>query len=247
MGAPQLAPHPDAFPSALPLQVDDPVVVAAHDWDAFAAVDEMHNHWNRPGWSTGTRAVYWLLTISDSAFIAHARRCQSLVRHLRFDEIAPDGFHLTLGRVGIADTLSERQIRNLVATVRAKAPPAFALTAIPLTGSRGAFRYSVAPWTPIVELHHVLVSSSEACGLPAMTPTARLRPHVGIGYANRTLSAVIARNAVLPLRSQPSVALRVETADLVEMRRESGAYKWRLLHRVRLGTPTPAASLSPET
>ncbi|MET8768475.1 2'-5' RNA ligase family protein [Streptomyces sp. NPDC004658] len=231
------APHPDAFPSVPPIDIDNPATVAAHDWAAFNAVSAMKNHWHRPGWSETTRAVYWLLTISDSAFIAHARRCQSFVRHLQFDEIAPDGFHLTLGRVGVVDMLNdEGQMEGLVATVQAKAPPAFVLTAVPLTGSRGALRYSVAPWTPILELHQVLVTASEACGLPSMAPTARLRPHIGIGYANRPLPAAVARNAVLPLRSLPPATLTIDRADLVEMWREPGAYKWRIIHSVQLQT-----------
>ena len=234
---PLSAPHPDSFPSVPPIDIDDPATVAAHDWAAFNAVSAMHNHWDRPGWSERTRAVYWLLTISDSAFIAHARRCQSFIRHLQFDEIAPEGFHLTLGRVGVIDTVNDGgQIEKVAATVQAKAPPSFALTAVPLTGSRGALRYSVAPWTPILELHQLLVAASDTCGLPPMAPTARLRPHIGIGYANRTLPAALARTAVLPLRALPPATLTIDRAALVEMWREPGAYKWRILHSVQLQT-----------
>lgn len=233
--APPLTTHPDAFPASPPSDLDDPDVIAAHDWSAFEGVSEMRDHWQRAGWSPGTRAYYWLLSITDRAFTDQAAHCQDAVRGLgALDLISPSDFHATLGRIGLVDAVREDQLDRLVQVVRADPPQAFPLTAMPLTGSRGALRYSVAPWTPVVDLHGRLVAASDAVGLPTMKPSSRLRPHIGIGYVNRLLPAGPVRDAVEPLRALPAVHLLIDRIDLVELRREPAAYKWRVIHTIQL-------------
>ncbi|MFD9038757.1 2'-5' RNA ligase family protein [Streptomyces bottropensis] len=227
--------HPEAFPASPPYDLDDPGVIAAHDWAAFECISEMRDHWQRAGWSPGTRAYYWLLSITDPAFTDQAAHCQEVVRGLgAFDLISLGDFHATLGRVGLVDAVREDQLDRLARMVSADPPQAFPLTAIPLTGSRGALRYSVAPWTPLVDLHRRLVAASAAVGLPAMKPSSRLRPHIGIGYCNQLLPAGPVRDAVGPLRALPAIPLLVDRVDLVELRREPAAYKWRVIHTIQL-------------
>ncbi|MEV7887499.1 2'-5' RNA ligase family protein [Streptomyces sp. NPDC002817] len=233
--APPLTTHPDAFPASPPFDLDDADVIAAHDWAAFEDVSEMRDHWQRPGWSPGTRAYYWLLSITDPAFTDQAALCQEAVNGLgAFDLIGPGDFHATLGRVGLVDDIHDDQLDRLVRLVRDDPPHAFPLAAMPLTGSRGALRYSVAPWTPVVDLHRRLVAASAAVGLPAMKPSSRLRPHIGIGYCHQLLPAGPVRDAVGPLRALPAIRLLVDRVDLVELRREPAAYKWRVIHTVQL-------------
>ncbi|MEU6229873.1 2'-5' RNA ligase family protein [Streptomyces sp. NPDC047042] len=233
---PLITSHPDAFPVAPPPDLDDPGSITAHDWRAFDTLTEMQNHWQRPGWTSSTRAYYWLLTISDEpAFVAQARRCQDAVRHLQaFDLIDSESFHLTLGRIADANTVDEALLFRLAENVQAIAPAAFTLSALPLTGSRGALRYSVAPWSPIVGLLQLLVAASASCGLPHMKSSSRLRPHIGIGYCGRKLPAEPVHEAVRPLRSLPPTELLIDHVDLVEMRREGASYRWRVVHTVDL-------------
>jgi 2'-5' RNA ligase len=217
--------------------LDDPDVIAAHDWAAFRDVAEVHDHWQRPGWSPDMRAYYWLLEITDPAFTEQAAHCQDVIGRLRaFDLISPDGYHSTLGRIAPVGAVDGHHLDHLVRLVHADTPRAFPLTAIPLTGSRGALRYSVAPWTPIIDLHRRLVAASEAAGLPRMTPSSRLRPHISIGYCNQLLPAEPVRAAVEPLRTLTPVQVLVDRVDLVELRREPAAYKWQVIHTVRLPT-----------
>ncbi|WP_226962453.1 hypothetical protein [Streptomyces sp. C8S0] len=100
--------NPDVFPADPPRDPDDAAVIAEHDWAAFSQVTVMTNHWDRPGWTDETRAYYWLLTITDEAFVAHAQQCQRAVRDLGFDEIDQRRFHLTLGRIGLVEEVSTR-------------------------------------------------------------------------------------------------------------------------------------------
>ena len=226
-----LAIDPRAFPSAPPLDPDDPRAVSAHDWDAFTAVNEMGNHWDRPGWTSATRAYYWMLTFPDAVPLSsQARHCQQELRHLGFDEIDHDGFHVTLGRIGLVNDVSSQQLESLVANAAHRGAERFTLQAIPLTASRGAIRYSIAPWHPVLRLHAAIAATGIESGLPLDKPTSSLRPHVGIAYCNQALPAHEVRAAILPLRDLDAVELHVDQAQLVELRIEHRAYRWQVVH-----------------
>ncbi|MFC7306839.1 2'-5' RNA ligase family protein [Streptomyces monticola] len=231
----RLESDPSAFPSALPPSTTDPKVIAEHDWAAFGELEKMTNHWDRPGWTPSTRAYYWMLTFPDAAALADlAQDCQTKLKHLRFDDIAPEGLHLTLGRIGLVDQIPATHPELLAAAVHDSAPSAFALDAIPLTASRGALRFSVAPWDPVVALHETLSHITAKAGSSLRRPTSALRPHIGISYCNRPIAASTVRESLRPLRSLPSAEVPVEHIRIVELRREDRAYRWRTLHSVRL-------------
>ncbi|WP_331732491.1 2'-5' RNA ligase family protein (plasmid) [Streptomyces sp. NBC_00015] len=231
----RLVPHPASFPTDPPRDPDSAWAVATHDWQAFAEVTSMINHWDRPSWRPGTRAVYWLLTFSTPLLVDQARQCQEAIRHLGFDAIGMRRLHLTLGRIGLSDALFRSQLTSLAAEVRRhRLPPEFPLSAIPMTASRGAVRYSVAPWTPVITLHARLAQASSTIGLPPMDSSGYLRPHLGIAYCNRSLSASEVRAAVEPLRLLPPVPLLVDRVQLVEMWRVQGAYHWQVLEEISL-------------
>lgn len=225
-----------AFPSAPPPDLDDPQAVAAHDWAAFDQVEEMSNHWDRRGWTPSTRAYYWMLTFpADSPLAEHAKHCQDKIRHLNFDSIdAGGGLHLTLGRVGTIEDVSARQLDKLLAAAAAMRTGRFQLQAVPMTASRGAVRYSVAPWTPVLDLHAKLSVVGTQCRLPFRKPTAVLRPHIGIAYCNRRADASMVRESIRPLRDLNSASVPVDHLHLVEMRRDDRAYRWRVIDRVDL-------------
>ncbi|QNT92366.1 RNA 2',3'-cyclic phosphodiesterase [Streptomyces griseofuscus] len=224
-----------AFPSAPPPDMADPKAIAAHDWAAFDRVEEMSNHWDRRGWTPSTRAYYWMLVFpAGSALAEHARNCQDEIRDLNFDSIDADGLHLTLGRIGTIEEVSLEQLDTLLATTAAMPTGRFRLQAVPMTASRGAVRYSVAPWTPVLDLHSQLSVAGAQRQLPFRKPTAALRPHIGIAYCNRPTDASIVREAIRPLRDIDSVSLPVDHLHLVEMRREDRAYRWHVIDQVDL-------------
>lgn len=233
----RLVPHPASFPADPPPDPDSAWAVAAHDWNAFDQVTTMVDHWDRPSWRPGMRAVYWLLTFSSPHLADQARQCQEAIGHLGFDAIGMRSLHVTLGRVAPADVLSRSQLNGLAAVVRRQhLPHGFALSAIPMTASRGAVRYSVAPWTPVITLHSQLARASSAVGLPRMSSSAHLRPHLGIAYCNRSLPASEVRAAIEPLRLLPPVPLFVDRVQMVEMWRVEGAYDWQVVEEISLPT-----------
>ncbi|MFJ2629220.1 2'-5' RNA ligase family protein [Streptomyces sp. NPDC087532] len=233
------------FPSTPPSSLDDPKAIADNDWSAFSAVTNMTNHWNRRGWSDHSRFYYWMLTLSGQPRLAeHAQHCQDTLRPLGLDNISADGFHLTLARIGPVQDVSDSRLEAMAAAATPNLPAAFDLQAIPLTASRGAVRYSVAPWTPVLDLHACLSAINHDHGVPHTTSTALLRPHVGIAYCNRPIPAHTVREVISPLRELPPVTLPVWTVSLVELRRDVPRYEWETVHEFTLMNGTgPRRSL----
>ncbi|KPI15670.1 hypothetical protein OK074_2115 [Actinobacteria bacterium OK074] len=230
---------PAAFPVEPPADPDDLECIAAHDWAAFDSLSEMTNHWSRPSWPDGARAYYWMLTFPNaSALTDLALRCQETLAPLRLDPVpAEDGLHITLARVGGRTSVTRAQLAALARTAAPLLPSAFGLRAVPLAGSRGAVRFSVGPWGPLVRLHAALLSANQAEGIAPAKPTAYFRPHLSIAYSNRRHDARPVVDAVAPLRALPAVDVDVAEVQLVELRREGTTYRWEVRETLPLTAP----------
>lgn len=233
---PLLSADPAAFPAEPPADTHDPAVTAAHDWAAFSALDEMTDHWARPGWSDGSRAYYWMLTFPDDQRLATlAGHCQEELAPLGLDPVPTDGLHITLARVGRPGAVALGQLDGLARDAEALLPPAFSIRAMPLAGSRGAVRLSLGPWEPLLRLHHALAEAGSSAGLAPKKPTSAFRPHLSLAYNNRRRLAAPVVEAVSGLRALPAVELSVAAVQLVELRREGRTYRWDVRKSVPLG------------
>ncbi|MER6460457.1 2'-5' RNA ligase family protein [Streptomyces sp. NPDC001228] len=231
-----LSADPAAFPAEPPADTHDPAVTAAHDWAAFSALDEMTDHWARPGWSDGSRAFYWMLTFPDDQRLATlAGHCQEELAPLGLDPVPTDGLHITLARVGRPGAVAPDQMDNLARDVEALLPSAFSIRAMPLAGSRGAVRLSLGPWEPLLRLHHALAEAGSSAGLAPKKPTSAFRPHLSLAYNNRRRPAAPVVEAVSGLRALPAVELSVSAVQLVDLRREGRTYRWDVRKSVPLG------------
>ncbi|WP_328665766.1 2'-5' RNA ligase family protein [Streptomyces sp. NBC_00328] len=223
-----------AFPPDPPRDLVDPHAIAAHDWAAFQAVSHMSNHWDRPGWNGG-RAYYLMLTFPDErALINDARACQDAVADPALDLVPSDGLHITLNKVADSAAMSERDLARVVQVAQDMAPKAFDLQVGPLAGSRGALRYSVAPWNPLIGLHAMLARAGALAGAPGGRSTESFRPHLGIAYSNTNRPADSVIGQVAALRGQPALPVHVSHADLVELRRENATYRWDVISAITL-------------
>lgn len=239
--SPELDTDPSAFPSAPPASLDDPEVIVEHDWRAFQRVERMADHWDRPGWSDRQRKYYWMHTFPDPGpLLQRTEHCQRALQHLGMDPVPADGLHVTLLRVGAVDQVSTAQVEHLLALTQDLPVSAFHVLAHPLAGSRGAVRFSLTPWKPLVRLHAALHAVGKQAGVPGGTPTTAFRPHLGIAYSNQERSAPAVIDAVEPLRSLPPVPLHFTTVDLVELRRQDRTYRWRTIRSV----PLPSSATS---
>lgn len=243
---PELATDPSAFPCEPPADLDDPDTIVGHDWHAFQGVEHMGDHWDRPGWSDGQRTYYWMLTFSGaSELLGLAEHCQKALHDLGMDPVPSDGLHVTMLRVGRTDQVSVDQIEQLLTVAQDLPVRAFRLLVHPLAGSRGAVRFSLSPWRPMIRLHAALADAGEGVGVPGGRPTSAFRPHLGIAYNNRARPAAPVVDAVGQLRSLPPAVLDVATVELVELRRQDRAYRWRTVHSVPLRPEVPSQPSTP--
>ncbi|MFD9773396.1 2'-5' RNA ligase family protein [[Kitasatospora] papulosa] len=230
-----------AFPAVPPPDLDDPQQITANDWNAFQTVGRMTNHWERPGWVPGHRAYYWMLTFPDEPeLIDQARRCQQALADLDMDEVPHDGLHITMNKIGSCADVEPRTVDLLAHVAGGRLGSRFELRAEPMAGSKGAIRFSVTPWTQLVELHTALHRAGQDAGVPGGRPSSLFRPHLGILYNNRERRAAPVIDAVSDLRKRPSVALHLKRVDLVELRREGRTYRWDVLHSLALSDRSPS-------
>ncbi|MEU8132151.1 2'-5' RNA ligase family protein [Streptodolium elevatio] len=233
MAYPPTSPTPASSPHpALPPSLTDADAIATSDWEAFSSIRSMVNHWDRPGWTPGRRSYHWFLTFPDAPDLAStAAELQAELAHFRLDVIPADGLHITMAKLGFTDEVTDEHLSTAIgATERACAAiGAFDLRVIPLAGSPGAVRFSVAPWAPLTAIRDAL---------PTAPSGSAFRPHLGIAYSNRTMPAKPVIDAVAALRSRESVSLPVGELHLVELRREHRTYRWDLVKSFLLGTST---------
>lgn len=230
-----LSADPAAFPAKPPADTHDPAAIAAHDWEAFSALDVMTDHWARPGWADGSQAYYWMLTFPDEPKLAAlALRCQEELAPLGLDPVPVDGLHITLTRVGSPGAVSPVELSSLARGAEALLPSAFSVRAIPLAGSRGAVRLSLGPWEPLLQLHTALVEAGQAVGLAPKKSTSAFRPHLSLAYNNHRRPAAPIVDAVAGLRELEPVELDKAAVELVDLRREGRTYRWDVLESVPL-------------
>lgn len=222
-----------AFPAGLPSDLDNPAVIQEHDWQAFQAVDRMANHWDRPGWTPGRRSYHWMLTFEGADDVQHiAKLCQTRVDAPSFDPVPLDALHITMGRVAFTDEVVGREVDEVadVARQRCMRLAAFDLAVGPLAGSRGALRFSVSPWTPLLALHRELATATQqVLGARATADTTYFRPHLSIAYANADVAAPPLMPIFGELQDLPVVKAAVSSVVLVELRREERAYRYDVL------------------
>ena len=224
------------FPADLPADIDDPDLIAVNDWAAFEKVDEMVNHWDRPGWHDGRRSYHWLLSFAeDEELSAMAQECFQACSSFAFDQVPLDALHLTIRRVGFTDEIEPSALSAIADRVDAYCAgrASCALTVGPLTASRGAMRFSVAPWSALFEIYDAVGSAYQwATGRSLPAALESFRPHVSIAYSRRRQEAAPIRRAVGRYRSLPRVVCREPKLELVELRREPAAYRWQVLRRL---------------
>lgn len=198
----------------------------------------MTNHWDRPGWRPGRTAYYWYLSFRDQPEVqALAEQCQSAFDAPHFDLIAPTDLHMTLERVAFTDELDDNGRRRAEANARSalKAFGVLQFQVGPLTGSRGALSFSASPNERLHELRSRLLAATHSAGFALDVSVADpFRPHVGIGYCNRTVDALPIIEQVRVLRALPPVDVCISKLTLVELTRNERSYTWEIVSTLPL-------------
>ncbi len=211
----------------------------ALEWASFLSLDNMQNHWERPGWTPGRRAYYWYATFSEPVVTALAARYQDHLQGLPYLDAVPlDSLHLTVQRLAFEDEIDPARVTRAqeVARREISSMPVLPLNVGPLTGSAGAVRLSVDPWDDLQHLRSRLQTAVRDAGIP--TPergsVATFRPHIGISYCNAHVPAAPLQRLISRLRSEASVPTLIDQVDLVLLRREGRAYRWDTIDTIPL-------------
>lgn len=230
------------FPLTPPDSLTDVEVIRAHDWAAFQAVDTLVEHWDRPGWRSGRASYHWMaLTSVGQPVLDLLRHTQvGLADQQGLDLIALDAIHLTVSRIGGESDVPTEQRPRIAAAGRARCADLrpFEVEVGPLAGSRGAVRFSIAPWDGLLRLHDRLRAATiDVLGESATpAPSSAFRPHLGIAYSGRPQPARPVVQAVQALRRLPCAREVVSAAELVRLERADRAYRVQSLHTVRLAS-----------
>lgn len=231
-----LVPDSRAFPPVPPLDMNDVDAILAADWNAFRGLERMTDHWARPGWGAQERTYYWMLTFpAATSLIREARMCQEHLAQHRLDPVPEDGLHLTMNRIGSPHDIPARTVNKLARQATRLVGVPFALQAHPMAGSPGAIRFSVSPWSPLIELHAALREAARRTDIPSQgRPTSLFRPHLGILYCPGEQPAAPLIRSVAALRQRQPISVQVKSVELVALRREARTYRWDVLHSVPL-------------
>lgn len=222
-----------AFPPNLPDDLDDPDVIRENDWQAFRSLAHMDNHWNRPDWADGRSSYHWLLDCSVSEAVRQlAEHCQAQLDRRVFDPVPQGSLHVTLGRVAFTDEIARAAAlaaANAAAPRCAELSP-FTLTIGPLAGSRGALRFTVAPWTPLLAINdRLVVATSAVFGEQIIMDGRNFRPHLSIAYAHTSVPMPTLLPVLKQLRKLPTIAMDVRSVALVELHRVGRTYRYNTL------------------
>lgn len=227
------------FPPKPPACQDDLASVSDNDWNAFLALGSMVNHWDRPERPPGRGSYHWMLALGNRESLAErVMQDQGSLSGPGLDPSPVHSIHMTLGRVGFIDELHPRAVEVLtrLAVTPLTQHRGFELQIGPLTGSRGALRYSVAPWTPLLRVHSTLSRITRmATGHAEDLETPSFRPHVSIAYSNRVQPVGEVVDRILPLRDRETFSMHISSVELVVLYRDDRSYHYETVGQFKLG------------
>ncbi|WP_430640937.1 2'-5' RNA ligase family protein [Couchioplanes caeruleus] len=210
--------------------------VAPRAWDRFRELDHLVNHWNR---RIGPPSFYWYLTFEQSPEIhALVRRYQRAIPFPYYDHVSLRDLHVTLDRVEYEDTGSRKTLHAAVAAARevCKKLPPIRVGISSMSGARGAIGFEMEPQESIRTLRDQLREATLSVIPEAPVRGPEFHAHIAIAYCNsdevsptETIEAV---EALGPLRP---IAVTVEKATLVLLRRLTNSYRWTAISRIPLG------------
>lgn len=151
------------FPPGRPDSLDDAGEIRRNDWAAFSSLSRMENHWDVKPWPPGASNFYWYLTFGhDDSLASTARACQDALGSFPLRPVAVETLHMTLLRVAGVEAVEGAVLERVVekAGIALESVSRFELAVGPLAGSAAAIRFSVSPWSPVLDLFRSLTVPS---------------------------------------------------------------------------------------
>ncbi|ABW14900.1 conserved hypothetical protein [Parafrankia sp. EAN1pec] len=214
--------------------------VDADDWEAFRLTERMADHWWwRPGWRPDRHYLTWYLVFHHQALTDYVAGFQQALADLEYlDPVPVDGLHMTVQGVAFADELTAETVAAIgkAADERCADIEPFTLTVGPIAAYTGGTFLRASPWQPVAELRERLRAAiGDVLGADAVPDEpARFKPHISVTYCNATPPADEVIHRLSDLRRQQPISVPVGGVDLLELRRDSHAYRWDVRHHTDL-------------
>jgi 2'-5' RNA ligase len=203
-------------------------------------VTGLRDHWTwRPEWTQGRTCLYWYLTFGPDD-IANAVD-DDLLRTVRatrwLDPVPPPWCHVTVADVGFADTLDAGDVGRVVAAARDALPaePSLPLVLGPVQPFASAIALAAGPLDRLRAIG-TRVRAATSAALGDRHPDVRrgpFRPHVSLGYVNRTVDPATARRFLEGL-PEVTARLEVDALRLAAVTRRGRGYRWQVEAQVDL-------------
>jgi 2'-5' RNA ligase len=149
-----------------------------------------------------------------------------------FDQVPLDALHLTIRRVGFTDEIGPDALDAIAALTETLCADVgnFELTIGPVAASRGAVRFTVAPWRRLFEIYDAIESALHCVtGREPLSARESFRPHVSVAYSRMRQDVGRIRSSISKYRNLPLVVFKGSRLELVELRRETSSYRWNVI------------------
>jgi 2'-5' RNA ligase len=203
--------------------------------------EDLHDHWQvwRPEWTPERTCLYWYLTFSRAQVLDAVGEdvLRAVGRTGWLDAVPPEWCHVTVAEVGFTDELGAAVVERVARAVAGAASreDAVRLEVGPVEALRSAVALTVGPRERLRGV--AALAREETSGvLGHRSPVQRppYRPHLSLGYVNRTVTRRTAEELVADL---PPVRASLDLAalTLAAVTRRDHGYRWEVRAQVPWG------------
>jgi 2'-5' RNA ligase len=203
--------------------------------------EDLDDHWQvwRPEWTPERPCLYWYLTFSPDQLVPAigADLLRAVGRSGWLDAVPAEWCHVTVAEVGFTDELGAGDAEAVTSAVAgaARGEDPVRLEVGPVQALRSAVALSVGPRDRLREVAALVrEATSGVLGHPDAARLPPYRPHLSLGYVNRTVTRSTAEELVAAL---PVVDVRLDLAalTLAAVTRRDHGYRWEVRSQVPWG------------
>lgn len=195
------------------------------------------SHWEHGRWAPGETRLHWYL-LPFAVPAASVESIASVLTKPGFDVVPATWLHCTVVALVPPLVSADRSaVDHMVGTVRSAAAGLDRITA---SASLAAY-HSALVWElePVDAFHGVFAAVvASSASIIRTDPTRPYRPHLTVAYANAPHDdAAVAR--MVNDRSGDLECVEFATLSLLDVRQESGCYRWDIVEEIQLGQQLP--------
>jgi 2'-5' RNA ligase len=220
----------------------DEVEETARRWAQFRNLGKTRDHWqSKDGWSQSRAAYRWLVPFG------HSTKCRDLGAYCltrlelkAFDAAEPRYLHSSLQQIAFADCLPSNRLDGVITAVGSALNtfPAFDVTIGPVDPNSEAMVLRISPWHEITFLRRLVRNITQHVLRDVALPGAddHFWPHISIAYSNSEQDVAPLLERLLDLQGLSTTRVRVDTVELVLLKRENRVWTWQSVASLTLAS-----------